>query len=85
MWLPLAHPVLGACPVTQARALTGSQTCDPLVHRPALHPLSHSRQGAGWFLELVAAVCLALYACPPIKGFIRIFSFSPHKPSRLVL
>ena len=30
---------------TQACALTGNQTGDPLVHRPALSPLSHVSQG----------------------------------------
>ena len=30
---------------TQARALTENQTSDPLVDRPALNPLSHTRQG----------------------------------------
>ena len=31
-------------PATQARALTGNQTGDPLVRRLALNPLSHTRQ-----------------------------------------
>ena len=44
MWLPLVHPVLGTCPSTQARALTGNRNGDPLVLRPALKPLSHSNQ-----------------------------------------
>ena len=33
VWLPLAHPQLGTWPATQACALTGSQTSDPLVYR----------------------------------------------------
>ena len=32
-------------PAVQACALTGNRTGDPLVHRPALNPLSHTRQG----------------------------------------
>ena len=32
-------------PATQACALTGNQTGDPLVHRPALSLLSHTSQG----------------------------------------
>ena len=33
-------------PATQACALTGNRICDPLVHRPALNPLSHTSQGS---------------------------------------
>ena len=43
--LPLVCPLLGTWPVTQACALTGNRTGDPLVYRLALNPLSHSRQG----------------------------------------
>ena len=38
-------PLLGIGPSTQACALTGNRTGDPLVHRPALNPLSHTSQG----------------------------------------
>ena len=41
----LCAPLLGTWPATQARALTGNRTGDPLVHRPALNPLSHTSQG----------------------------------------
>ena len=34
--LPLTHPQLGTWPATQACALTGNQTRDLSVHRPAL-------------------------------------------------
>ena len=44
LWLPLTHPQLGTRTITQVCALTGNQTGDPLVHRPALNPLSHTRQ-----------------------------------------
>ena len=37
---------LGIWPATQAYALTGNPTGDPLVCRPALHPLSHTSQGS---------------------------------------
>ena len=40
MWWPLARPLLGSWPATQACALTGNRTRDPLVHRLALNPLS---------------------------------------------
>ena len=38
-------PLLGFCPATQACALTGNQTSDILIHRPALSLLSHTSQG----------------------------------------
>ena len=45
VWLPLTHPLLGNWPATQAYALTGNRTCDPLVRRLVLNPLSHTSQG----------------------------------------
>ena len=41
VWLPLACPLLRTWPMTQECALTGNQTSDPLVHRPALNPLRY--------------------------------------------
>ena len=38
-------PKLGTWPITQACALTGNRTSDPLVHRPELNPLRHTSQG----------------------------------------
>ena len=59
--LPLVHPTLGTWPATQACALTGNQTGDPLVLRPELSPLSHTCQGRerGSYpdLALVTALC----------------------------
>ena len=43
--LPLTWPPLGTLPTTQAHALTGNRTGNPLIHRPALNPLSHASQG----------------------------------------
>ena len=37
-------PLLGTWLTTQACVLTGNRTSDPLVCRPALHPLSHTSQ-----------------------------------------
>ena len=37
-------PLMGTWSETQARALTGNQTGDPLVHRLVLNPLSHTSQ-----------------------------------------
>ena len=45
MWLPLTGPPLGSWPETQAFALTGNQTGNPLVRRLVLKPLSHISQG----------------------------------------
>ena len=38
-------PLLGTWPTTQACALTGNRTGDPLVYRSVLSPLSHTSQG----------------------------------------
>ena len=46
VWLPLVRPQLGTGLVTQACALTGNQTGDPMVRRPALNPLSYTSQGS---------------------------------------
>ena len=45
VWLPLTRHLLGTWPETQACALTGNRTGDPLVHRPVLSPLSRTSQG----------------------------------------
>ena len=37
-------------PATQACALIGNRTSDPLVHRPALNPLSYTRQGSSFLI-----------------------------------
>ena len=44
MWLPRACSLLRTWPTTPARALTGNQTGNPLVHRPMLNPLSYTSQ-----------------------------------------
>ena len=53
VWLPLVCPQLGTWPTTQACALTGKGTGDPLVPRPELNPLSHTSQGKCIFNYLV--------------------------------
>ena len=45
VWLLLVRPLLGTWPTPQACALTGNRTGNPLVHRLALNPLSHTSQG----------------------------------------
>ena len=44
-WSSLMHTKLGTSPATQACALTGNQTSDPLVRRLVLNPLRHITQG----------------------------------------
>ena len=47
VWVSLTHPPTGELtwPATQACALTGKQTGDPLICRLALNPLSPTSQG----------------------------------------
>ena len=52
VWVPLMCPLLGTWPETQACALTGNQTGDPLVRRLALNALSHTSQGGRTHLSL---------------------------------
>ena len=47
-------PLLGTWPATQACALTGNGTSDPLVPRPVLSPLSQTSQGCLPFLSVLA-------------------------------
>ena len=51
VWLPLERSLLGGLtrPATQACALTGNQTCNPLVCRPAFNPLSYTSQERNYF------------------------------------
>ena len=51
-------PLLGTCPATQACALTGNQTGNPLVLRPALNPLSHTIQGKSLLVITLVLACL---------------------------
>ena len=45
MWLLLMHPPLGTQPTTQACALTGNRTGNPLIYRSVLTPLWYTSQG----------------------------------------
>ena len=45
VWSHFVRPLLRTWPATQACALTGNRTSDPLVHRLVLNPLTHSSQG----------------------------------------
>ena len=46
VWLPVMCPLLGTWPATQACALTGNWTSNPLVHSLMLNPLSHTSLGS---------------------------------------
>ena len=53
-----AHPLLGTWLATQVCALTGNQTSNLWVYRPALNPLSHTSQGDKWsHFEEFSAFC----------------------------
>ena len=50
-WSVASCKQLGTWPISQACALTGNQTSDPSVLRPALNPLSHTSQGSNFILN----------------------------------
>ena len=54
VWVPLTHPLLGTWSSTQACALTGNWTADPLVHRPELSLLSYISQGEGSLFKITS-------------------------------
>ena len=57
-------PQPGTWPATQAGALTGDRTSDPLVHRPVLSPLSHTSQGLILFLnDYFWRKCIPFFFC----------------------
>ena len=64
VWLPLVHPLLGTWPTTQARALTGNRTGDPLVCGLALSPLSHTSQGKSLDFKLLNVIAESGHHCP---------------------
>ena len=53
VWLPPTLHLLGTWPTTQACALMGNWTCDPLLLRPKLNPLSYTSQGPFLLFEIV--------------------------------
>ena len=56
VWLPLVCSLLGMWPTTQACALTGNGTSDPLICRLVLNLLSHTRQGQVQVLNLLGQI-----------------------------
>ena len=59
VWFPLTHPLLGTWPATQACALTGNQTRDPLDPKPAFTPTTPASTDYAIFLNEERSVCLA--------------------------
>ena len=58
-------PQLGTWPATQACALTGNRTGDPLVHKPELNPLSYTSQGSSMVL---IKINILIWPTRPRKG-----------------
>ena len=67
VWLLLVCPPLGTWPATQACAPTGNQTGDPMVHRLALNPLSHTSQGEERILKASREKETVTYKGVPIR------------------
>ena len=63
VWLPLAYPLLGAWPATQACALAGNRTSNPLVCRLALNPVSHTSQGWMSFKSIFGGEAMPCLGC----------------------
>ena len=94
VWSSLTWPPLGTWPATQACALTENWTGDPLVHRTALNPLSHTSQGCFFsfflflflfFLVVDASPCnppisesFCLRLCRPVKSDSFFTGAQPH-------
>ena len=74
VWLPLMLALLGTWPTTQAFALTGNRTDDPLVGRLALNPLSHTSQG---FSKLFFDKKRTIFYVALIIGKVGIKDFIP--------
>ena len=71
LWLPLEHPLLGTWLATQACALTGNQTSNPLICRLVLNPLSHT--------SVVTPFRINFFMCLGRTSSIRCFSIrAPH-------
>ena len=63
-WLPLTGPQSGTWPATQACAMTGNRTSDPLVHRLVFNLLNHTNQDSYYVFEDISyRVFFFLYCC----------------------
>ena len=66
--LPLACPLLGTWPATQACALTRNQTRDLLVCRPEFNALSHTNRLTNFKMKVVKRR-IWLHVTPEEKGY----------------
>ena len=79
-WLPLVYLQLRTCPAIQACARMGNKTCDVLVLRLALNPLSYTSQSSiigSWYVICICYFMELLFvsvSCNVIKS-------SPHLQS----
>ena len=78
VWLPLMCPLLGTWPTTQACALTGNRTGDPLVH--SLHSIHWAKPARAVFL-----ICISLiinnadhFTCLLTLSLYLVKYLSPH-------
>ena len=75
--LPLARPQVGTWLAIHTCALTGNQSSDPSVCRPAPHPLSHTSQGWPWFSTLSLSLFFFFFYClwtssPPFMASVAL-------------
>ena len=77
VWLPLAHPQPETRPATQVCALIGIWSGDPLVHRLALNPPSHTSQG--WNLYNFISQCHPINSIKVKKKLNQIFALCQTK------
>ena len=82
VWLPLTQPQPGTWPATQACALTGNQTGDPLVHRPVLNPLSHTIQGMSF--KLLARNYITIFFCHQRRVFFHFLKKNEKFPLHII-
>ena len=81
--LPLAWPQPGTWPKTQACALTGNQTSNHWVHRPALNPLSHTSQGKKQKTEILNEPLHTLCHVLSLNNKNRILEKEPIPPAHV--
>ena len=82
--LTLVRPLLGTWPATQACALTGNRTSDPLVSSLALNPLNYTSQGEKTSLNvalfrhssLMKHTCVLLHICVCLHAHIYSLDFT---------
>ena len=81
--LPLECPQLARTwPTTQACALLGNRTSDPLVLRTVLKPLSHTSQGSQFLISIIEIYKLNNYRKPNYFTYL-ILNRSNH-PTRMI-